>query len=464
MQAYEGYFCRSCFEKQQIIDKLEDENARLKAKLKYEENKTKEGYFGKSTPSSKKPFKANCNCGNEKKNGGAKIGHKGHGRRKFLEADLDEIKKIELEEDLCPHCKSKLERKGYKCRPVIETEVKRVKKMIYRYESGYCPKCDKRIKAKVDILPKFLVGNQLLAQVLNMHYLHGITVGKIKKMLGEKAAGINWFAIFHKTGQIFKGVMPKLINEYRKEKVRHADETGWRTDGYNGYCWLFCNKNISIFQFKDNRSGKVVRDILGTKRLDGYLVVDRYSGYNRAPCKIQYCYSHLERDTAKVEEEFSDNKEVKNFTESLIPLIIEAMQIRKQDDHYYKNAKRLKQEISEIINSPAQHLGIKNIQNIFKKNKNRMYHWAKDRDVPADNNFAEQELRQVVIARKVSFGSQSEKGAETRSILMSLLHTVNKRLKNKSISTEDWLKDTLDKIAINPDINIYSLIPEIDSG
>jgi transposase len=52
-------------------------------------------------------------------------------------------------------------------------------------------------------------------------------------------------------------------------------------------------------------------------------------------------------------------------------------------------------------------------------------------------------LRPLVIARKISFGSQSEQGALTREILMSVLHTLRKR-------TDDVFgvfKRTLDKLA-----------------
>jgi len=65
----------------------------------------------------------------------------------------------------------------------------------------------------------------------------------------------------------------------------------------------------------------------------------------------------------------------------------------------------------------------------------------------------------VVIARKVSFGSQSDAGAKTRSSIMTLLHTAKKRLKDKSI--EQWLADTLNTISKNPEIAIAidTLIP-----
>ena len=72
-----------------------------------------------------------------------------------------------------------------------------------------------------------------------------------------------------------------------------------------------------------------------------------------------------------------------------------------------------------------------------------MYHWAADRRVPADNNLAERDLRPTVVARKVSFGSQSDAGAETRGILMTALCTLRKR----GFDATAHLKTVLDKLA-----------------
>jgi hypothetical protein len=54
---------------------------------------------------------------------------------------------------------------------------------------------------------------------------------------------------------------------------------------------------------------------------------------------------------------------------------------------------------------PAQHLGSSRIQAISRTNADRLYHWAEDRRVPAEDDPAERDLRPRVIARKVSFGS-----------------------------------------------------------
>ena len=86
------------------------------------------------------------------------------------------------------------------------------------------------------------------------------------------------------------------------------------------------------------------------------------------------------------------------------------MHLRSQplsDAAYYEQAHDLQQQIQKVIESPAQHLGVRRIQDLFRENAARLYHWVEDRRVPADNNRAERELRPTVIARKTSFGSQS---------------------------------------------------------
>ena len=73
------------------------------------------------------------------------------------------------------------------------------------------------------------------------------------------------------------------------------------------------------------------------------------------------------------------------------------------------------------------------MRGIFGDNAHRLYHWVENRAVPADNNRAERELRPTVIARKVSFGSQSDAGAKTREALMSEVHTLAKRVADREV-------------------------------
>src|SRR4030043_126835 len=98
-------YCEACFEKQIKIEAVTDEITRLKAKLKYLERKEQEGYFGSSTPSSKVPLKANAPAENQRKQGGLKKGHPGHGRQGFDESQADHIVQLDSEiGNRCPQC------------------------------------------------------------------------------------------------------------------------------------------------------------------------------------------------------------------------------------------------------------------------------------------------------------------------------------------------------------------------
>jgi hypothetical protein len=46
-----------------------------------------------------------------------------------------------------------------------------------------------------------------------------------------------------------------------------------------------------------------------------------------------------------------------------------------------------------------------------------------DPTIPADNNLAERSLRPAVVARKISGGTRSPKGSQTKMDLMSLFAT-----------------------------------------
>jgi hypothetical protein len=158
-------------------------------------------------------------------------------------------------------------------------------------------------------------------------------------------------------------------------------------------------------------------------------------------------YAHL-LNASCIEKDFPESVEIKAFVSTLAPLLAQAMHLRTQpisDEQYYRQAQEIRQKILEVIQSPAQHLAIRGMQDLFHSQEHRLYHWVQDRRVPPDNNLAERDLRPTVIARKVSFGSSSDAGAKTRSILMSVLHTLNKRRDGQSL--EPIFKNLLDEIA-----------------
>jgi transposase len=140
--------------------------------------------------------------------------------------------------------------------------------------------------------------------------------------------------------------------------------------------------------------------------------------------------------------------EVTAFVSTVAPQLALAMGLRApplSDAECSRQAAALNVQLMASMETPAQPLAIRRIQEIFRAHADRLYHWADDRRVPAENNLAERDLRPTVIARKVSFGSQSDAGAHTRGVLMSVLHTVKKR----QVDVVAHLKAVLDPLALD---------------
>ena len=389
------------------------------------------------------------------------MGHCGHGRRAVPSAEADRVQRIPVGAR-CPDCGGALHAKGTVARTVLDVEPLRRQLIAYQLEQKYCPRCRRAVAARAPgVLPRHLVGNRLLAHVAVQHYVYGVTLGQLDNQLGVGYGTL--VGALHQLARRFEPLVERLVRDYRRAPVKHADETGWRTDGRNGYAWLFATDSLSLYRFRQSRAAHVAQHVLGTRPLRGVLVVDRYHAYNRSPCALQYCYAHLLRDVQDLEKEFPGQPEIQRFVAALAPLLARAMHLRGlklSAAQFRQQAAQTRREIQAVTTAAAQHPAIQKIQNLFREKADRLYHWARDRAVPADNNRAERELRPLVIARKISFGSQSEAGAHTREVLMSVLHTIRKR----NDDATGTFRAMLDCLAEDETTDLYSLLRSCDTS
>jgi len=239
--------CTACLQKQQKIDRLEEELRRVKAKLRYQERTAREGPFGASTPSSKIPIKANSLEEHQARKGGAKPGHRGYGRRVAPPEQIHRTLSAHLPA-CCPDCGTELQHRGRRRRTVLDAQPLRAERQLWLLDVKRCPKCRKTFRAKPPGVPsKGLLSNRLLAVVAIEHYLHGRTLGQLQRQLGVGYGAI--CQAMHALAKRLAPVMPRLLRDYRAALVKHADETGWRSDGRSGYAWLFCTPRLSFSGF-----------------------------------------------------------------------------------------------------------------------------------------------------------------------------------------------------------------------
>ena len=90
----------------------------------------------------------------------------------------------------------------------------------------------------------------------------------------------------------------------------------------------------------------------------------------------------------------------------------------------------------------------------MSETRHRFFQWVGHPEVEAENNLAERRIRPLVVARKVCFGSQSEKGLKTRETLMSVIDT----LKLRCDDPVRKLSDVFDALAHNRDADVGELL------
>lgn len=456
-------YCYDCYEKQLKIDKLTEEVGSLKTRLSALEKKAA-WIENPHVPSSKEVFAKAKPKPTEKKKPGLKKGHPGFKRKSIDHNELHRFEQIAMPE-CCPDCNNKLQLRTYDERRIIDLVERQIETVIYEIAKGHCVHCHKNHKSPLPALPKALIGNQLLAEAAIMAYVDQIPVSKITAMFGHSIHDGTLFQSFYRVADLLKPAMEDLKYDYRRNLYRHADETGWKTDGKSGYAWIFCTNDTSIFQFEDTRSASVARAILGRDPLPGFLTVDRYAGYNKMPCVLQYCYAHLLRDLKALGKSEPLNQAVQTFCSQLYSALSTAMKLQMATDlddvQYYESAKITKEQIESIVLKRSEHAGILKIQNIFRNQSARLYHWVSDRGVCSHNNFGERTLRGTVVARKTSYGSKSARGRESRSILMSVLNTAKQRFGGDRNQLVSWFRQVLDKFVSEPKLESQAYLPPI---
>jgi hypothetical protein len=404
--------------------------ADLQKKLNATPRTIHEAPFGRSTSSSRQPIKAGSPEEKRQRKGGAPVGHKGHGRKVPAEADVTERFTLPPQ---CPHCGAAVPCEDVHERTVQDIVPQHTVNRRILVESGHCSGCGKAVQTVVPgVLPRAKYSNLFLATLAHQCYVGGRTQGDVCR-----AAHIGTGAFNHAMQALAERLEPclkPLHERFLLDPVRFADETSWREDGANRYAWLLSTLSVSLFLVGRSRATDVPMELFEAlvregRTAAGVLVVDRYIVYGKLPVALQYCYAHLKRDVESLAAQFPKDAEVQRFCRLLIRLLSSAMGLRARrisNRRYYQVAALLRERIVAACADQARHPGIQAIQDIFRQNPHRLYHWADDRRVPAENNYSERSLRPTVIARKLSFGSQSPRGSRTRGILMSVLHSLHK--------------------------------------
>jgi transposase len=239
-------------------------------------------------------------------------------------------------------------------------------------------------------------------------------------------------SLLSKTASLGKPTYEGLIKTIRESKAVHADETGGRENGQNGYFWNFNTKKVKVLLYRKSRAQGVVKEALGDD-FSGVLISDFYTAYNIYSGFHQRCWVHFLRDVKKLKQDIPKSPPLNIWAKKIKDLYEEAKdysgpdpalppgiksRLREEKQHEFED--RLRSICAPYVakNVPQSTLCARAISFLPE-----MFTFVRFEEVDSDNNAAERSVRHLVISRKISGGTRSAKGSETKSILGSLFGT-----------------------------------------
>jgi hypothetical protein len=100
------------------------------------------------------------------------------------------------------------------------------------------------------------------------------------------------------------------------------------------------------------------------------------------------------------------------------------------DERYTLRVCRLEDRLDQLADADYDEPNAKRIGKRMRKFKKELTAFLLDKNLEGTNNIAERAIRPLVVARKITGGSRSEKGADAFATLASLLRTADQQGKN----------------------------------
>ena len=166
----------------------------------------------------------------------------------FARARMTPTRRVEHAMDHCPDCGTQLSG-GWiqRSREVIELPQVPAEVTEHVYVARICPGCRRRClpPTQLDgvVMGKQRLGVNLLSLIATLREEGRLPIRSVQWYLDtvqqrHVSAGAIVSAI-HRTAQRAQPAVAGILDRVRASPVVHADETGWRQSGTNGYVWTF---------------------------------------------------------------------------------------------------------------------------------------------------------------------------------------------------------------------------------
>jgi transposase len=346
----------------------------------------------------------------------------------------------------CSFCHGKLKQRRLKT--FFEEDIPLpIQKIVVRHEVevGYCPSCKRQSSGMPVPSKRATLGHNVRKYLCILSIANRLSHTQIQDHLRDV-----WSLDLSigEIGNILQTESRNLRPEYQSLKQSvlsqngtHYDETGWKVqkEEQGKFAWVAAGaeNNDTVFSLGKSRGQGNIDDI-GKAKLG---ITDDYGAYKNAFKNHQLCWAHPQRKLRDLalSAEFRDSQKE------------QALKAYQQFSSLYRRIrKKIGQELSPYLKTRFQRLfsqiakprnldpaPLLKLKTGLLKNKQKYFTFLNHPGIPIDNNKAERALRHLVIKRRISFGSKTQRGAETTAILASVIMSL------KWNEPENWFQKYL---------------------
>jgi transposase len=368
---------------------------------------------------------------------GRKRGHPGAFRHEPDHIDED----LEAKLCSCPHCGGAQFKDQHTIEQLIE-DIPPVRPHVTRLTTyqATCVQCGQDVRSEHPLQMSLAIGAagvhlgpRALALAADLNKAKGLSMRKTCAVLRD------CFALQLSPGglsQALDRLAAKVKPQYdaiaialRQAPALHSDETSWWVAGPGWWLWVFTTLQLTFYVIAQSRGRDLLNDILG-KDFGGVLVSDCLATYDGATALQHKCYAHHHKAIRKAKALHPHQGE--GFLCEVAAMLRAAVALQQQKadlslETFSDLRQALEHKAVQLLELPRSEPNEEAVRYRLNKQRDHLFTFLHHDGVDATNNLAERQLRPAVIARKISCGNKTPKGARTWQILASLAATCAQR-------------------------------------
>lgn len=228
-----------------------------------------------------------------------------------------------------------------------------------------------------------------------------------------------------RAADVLKPTYDELAEALPEQPNLAIDETPFNRGRVRTWLWTFVAAGFTVFVLRPTRKATVLTETIGVD-FAGSINCDRAKMYFQHSV-LQWCWAHLKRDFQELIDSGDGKK--KRLGHDLMretkKLFAEYAKCRDGTIKYstlQKNLRPVREEVESLLLRGFGTAARGMCKELYE-HRAHLWTFLKDPNVEPTNNAGERSLRQGVIWRKLSFGTQSERGDRFVEIMLTVIET-----------------------------------------